>query len=125
MRGMRMITGIAAAAARAPRRTLALAGVALVGAAVVGAPVTNSLQPFSSEDPSSQSVAARRSIEQATGVDPYFNLIALVSTPTGVGSVPARRRIARVEGIVRSDPVVATVAGPYHDPIGAMVSRDG
>jgi RND superfamily putative drug exporter len=125
MRARRTITGITYAAVRAPRRTLALAAVALVLAGVVGAPVTSSLQPFSSEDPSSESVAARHAIEQATGIDPYFNLIALVFTPSGIASHSARTEIARVEGILRKDPTVATVASYYHDRTGAMVSSNG
>jgi uncharacterized membrane protein YdfJ with MMPL/SSD domain len=122
MRGMRAITGMTRVAVRAPRRTLALAGLALVLAGVVAAPVASSLQPFSSEDPSSQSVAARRSIERATGVDPYFNLIALVPTPAGVGSESARKDVARVEGILRAEPVVASVSSPH---TGALVASDG
>jgi uncharacterized membrane protein YdfJ with MMPL/SSD domain len=110
---------------RAPRRTLALAALVLVLAAVVGAPVTNSLQPFSSDDPGSQSVAARQAIEQATGVDPYFNLIALVPTPAGIGGSSARSEVAKVEDVLRSDPAVAGVRDYYLERNPAMLARDG
>jgi len=63
----RAISAMTSASLRSPRRTLVLAVLAVGLAAIVAAPVQSSLQPFSSDDPGSQSVAARRLLERATG----------------------------------------------------------
>jgi uncharacterized membrane protein YdfJ with MMPL/SSD domain len=110
---------------RTPRRTLAAASLVLIAAAAIAAPVAGSLQPFSSEDAGSQSVAARRAIERATGVDPYFNLLALVPTPQGIRSGAARRAVARVESVMRGQRAVATVESFYTTHDAAMLARDG
>ncbi|HEV3048198.1 MAG TPA: MMPL family transporter [Solirubrobacteraceae bacterium] len=108
-----------------PRRTLALALLVVVAAAAVAAPVAGSLQPFSSEDPGSPSVAARRAIERATGVDPYFNMVALVPTPRGIAGAGARAAVARVERAMRAQPAVALVQSFYTSHDNAMLARDG
>ncbi len=105
----------------APRRVLACAGVLLLLAAVLAGPVLGRLQPFSSDDPGSQSVAARRAIERASGLDPYYNLVALVRTPSGAESPAGRAAIAAVARVLAADPGVAAVRGGT----GATVSRDG
>jgi uncharacterized membrane protein YdfJ with MMPL/SSD domain len=120
-----VVTGVPAAAIRAPRRTLALWGCAFVLAAILGVPAASSLQPATAEDPSSQSVAARRAIAQATHVDPSFDLLALVSTPLGLGSVSARSTVARVERVFHADPLVAAVDSYYEDRNGALVAANG
>ena len=94
-----------------PRRVLACAGLLLVVAAVVAGPVLGRLQPFSSDDPGSQSVAARHAIERATGHDPYYNLVALVRTPSGASSPAGRAAIAAVARILAADRGVAAVRG--------------
>jgi uncharacterized membrane protein YdfJ with MMPL/SSD domain len=113
------------AAMRAPRRTVVAAALVLVIAGVVAAPVTRALQPFSSEDPGSQSVAARRAIERATGIDPYFSLVALVPTPSGAASPASRRVIARVRAAMAADSEIAAVRSfdPARTP--QLRSRDG
>jgi uncharacterized membrane protein YdfJ with MMPL/SSD domain len=113
------------ASLRSPRRTLVLAVLAVGLAAIVAAPVQSSLQPFSSDDPGSQSVAARRLLERATGTDPYFNLTALVATPAGLASPETRAEVAKVERAFRVDPVVASVQSYYTSPSAALVARDG
>ena len=104
-----------------PRRVLACAGLLLVVAAVVAGPVLGRLVPFSSDDPGSQSVAARHAIERATGRDPYYNLVALVRTPSGARSPAGRAAIAEVARVLAADPGVAAVSGGD----AANVSFDG
>ena len=108
-----------------PGRTLALLALAVALAAFVAVPVTSSLQPFSSEDPGSQSVAARDAIERATGVDPYFNLIALVPTPAGVDSAAARTLVAKVQAALAGDPVVGAVHSYDAERQPGLLALDG
>ncbi len=110
---------------RAPGRTLTLAALMLIVAAIVAAPVESSLQPFSSDDPGSQSVAARRVLEQATGTDPYFNLTALVPTPAGLATPSTRAEVAKVERAIRADPVVSSVHSYYSSRSPGLVALDG
>jgi uncharacterized membrane protein YdfJ with MMPL/SSD domain len=112
-------------AERAPRRTLAIAATALAVAATVALPVTKSLQPFSSDDPGSQSVAARHAIERATGSDPYFGLTALVPAPAGAESSSSRALAARVSAALAADPLVAGVRSYYTVRDPALRARDG
>jgi RND superfamily putative drug exporter len=112
-------------AARAPRRTLAVAALVLLCASVIALPVTKSLQPFSSDDPGSQSVAARHAIERATGVDPYFGLIALVPTPAGVASPASRALVARASAAIAADPLTAVVSSYYTSANPSLRARDG
>ncbi len=121
----RAISALTRRSVRAPRTTLVLAAIALIVAAIGAAPVEDSLQPFSSDDPGSQSVAARRVLEQATGTDPYFNLIALVPTPAGLASPAARAEVIEVERAIRADPVVSSVHSYYSDGSSALLARDG
>ncbi len=86
---------------------------------------TSSLQPFSSEDPGSQSVAARRAIERATGVDPYFNLIALVPAPEGLASLATRREVARVERALAAEQTVAAVHSYYANRTPGLAALNG
>jgi uncharacterized membrane protein YdfJ with MMPL/SSD domain len=118
-------SGPTARAKRAAWRTLICTALALVAAAVIAAPVTSSLQPFSSEDPGSASVAARRAIERVTGVDPYFNIVALVPASAGVHSAAVRAKVAKVEHALAVDPAVAAVHSYYVNPEPGLVSLDG
>jgi RND superfamily putative drug exporter len=120
-----VVAQVRGALLRAPRRSLAGFGVALVVAAVVAAPVVNELQPFSSDDPGSQSVAARRAIERATGIDPYFGLVALVPTPSGAASPAGLALQSRVQRLLAADPAVAQVSGYPSTRDPSMVARDG
>jgi|GEM_PF-1174064 len=113
------------AAARAPRRTLAGAAVLLLAAAALASEVTHSLQPFSSDDPGSQSVAARSAIERATGIDPYFGLTALVRTPAGPASASSREAVANVARQIATDPLTARVSDYYSTGSSALRSLDG
>src|SRR5947209_756181 len=112
-------------AARAPRRALAGAAVLLLCAAVLATEVTHSLQPFSSEDPGSQSVAARRAIERATGVDPYFGLLALVRTPAGPANPVSRAAVANVARTIAAEPLTARVRDWYTTGSPSLLARDG
>src|SRR5205807_5098331 len=113
------------AAARAPRRTLACAAVLLVAAAALASEVTHSLQPFSSDDPGSQSVAARSAIERATGIDPYFGLTALVRTPAGPASARSREAVANVARRIAAERLTARVSDYYTTGSQALRSLNG
>ncbi|HTW41697.1 MAG TPA: MMPL family transporter [Solirubrobacteraceae bacterium] len=121
----RALTAITSRSIAAPRRTLVAAAIVVLAAAILAAPVTGALQPFSSDDPGSQSVAARRALERATGTDPYFNLVALVPAPRKLAADATRKEVADVEGAMRVDPVVAAVRSYYSDHSPAFVARDG
>jgi RND superfamily putative drug exporter len=125
MWGQRALAGLTRKTTSSPRLVLALAAAVLVLAAIVAEPVTGSLAPFSSDDPGSQSVAARTTLARASGVEPYFNLIALVPTPTGAGGAAAQHRIAAVEAVMRTDPEVARVVGPRARRASSFRAQDG
>jgi RND superfamily putative drug exporter len=115
-----MLTSLADAAIRSPRR-LALAALAfLVIAGVVGAPTAGLLQardPF--QDPSSQSTRTKTLIQHATSSEPQAGVLALVDArPSSPAVASAAATIARVRG-------VASVATPASSRDPALVSRDG
>src|SRR6516165_8433798 len=115
-----MLTSLADAAIRHPRR-LALAALAFLAiAALVGGPTAGLLQARDSfQDPSSQSARAKTVLEHATGGEPQAGVLALVNAPPGSPAV------AWVASTIAGVPGVASVATPTggHDP--ALVSRDG
>jgi RND superfamily putative drug exporter len=115
-----MLTSLANAACRYPRR-LALGALAfLLIAGVVGGPTAGLLQardPF--QDPSSESARAKILIQHATGSEPQAGVLALVYAPPSSPAVAsAAAAIARVPG-------VASVATPASSRDPALVSRDG
>jgi RND superfamily putative drug exporter len=115
-----MLTSLANAAIRRPRR-LALAALAFVViAGVVGGPTAGLLQardPF--QDPSSQSARTKTVVQHATGSEPQAGVLALVNAPPSSPAVTsAAAAIARVPG-------VASVATPASSHDRALVSRDG
>jgi uncharacterized membrane protein YdfJ with MMPL/SSD domain len=105
------------------RRVLIGAAICAVVAGVAGAGVSNSLWPYSADDPASQSVKAQNRFEASTGRQIDAGVVALVRSGT-VGTAAARQRVEQVAGDLRAQPDVAQVQSFYttHDP--AMVSRD-
>jgi len=91
----------------------ALAAVALV----FGAGVAKSLAPFGFDDPATESVKARNTIERTAGYDPDLVLTSIVRPFT-------RQNVERTAETLSDEPAVARVVTVYstHDP--AMVSRD-
>jgi RND superfamily putative drug exporter len=115
-----MLTSLANAAIRRPRR-LALAALAFfVIAAVVGGPTAGLLQARDSfQDPSAPSAHAKALIEHATGTEAQAGVLALVNAPPSSPSVASvAHTIAGVSG-------VASVATPESGQDPALVSRDG
>jgi RND superfamily putative drug exporter len=115
-----MLTSLANAAIRRPRR-IALAALAFVlFAAVVGGPTVGLLKARDGfQDPSSQSAHAKALIERAAGSEPQAGVLALVNAPVSSPAVAsAAATIARVPG-------VASVATPASGRDRALVSRDG
>ena len=92
----------------------ALGAVALV----FGAAVSRSLAPFGFDDPSTESVKARNTIERAAGYDPDLVLTAIVRPFT-------RARVERTAATLEREPAIARVLTVYDTRDRTMVSRDG
>src|ERR687888_701163 len=117
-----MLNALAHRGIRQPRRILIGAFVLFIVAAVLGGPVAGQLDSANGfEDPGSQSVAARKAIQRASGLDPAPGLIAVVDTPNGARD---QQRVAEVARIAEHAPGVATVHTPA-DAGRALVARDG
>ncbi len=98
---------------------IAVAAAAIAAVALVfGAGVAKSLAPFGFDDPSTESVRARNTIERTAGYDPDLVLTAIVRPFT-------RQNVEQTADTLSREPTVARVPTVYstHDP--AMVSRDG
>ena len=115
-----LLTSLANAAIRRPRRIALAALVFVLLAAVVGAPTVGLLKARDDfQDPSSQSAHAKALIERATGSEPQAGVLALINAPPLSPAVAsAAATIARVRG-------VASVATPASTHDRALVSRDG
>jgi RND superfamily putative drug exporter len=105
------------------RRVLIGAVICAVVAGVFGVGVSNSLWPYSAEDPASQSVKAGNRFEASTGRQIDAGVVALVSSGN-VGTAAARQRVARVAAKLRASHDVAQVQSFYTTHSPAMVSRD-
>jgi uncharacterized membrane protein YdfJ with MMPL/SSD domain len=105
------------------RRVLMVAVVGAAIAGVFGVGVSNSLWPYSAQDPASQSVKAADRFEAGTGRQVDAGVVALVSTGD-INTAPARQRVEDVAAELRAQPDVAQVQSFYttHNP--AMVARD-
>jgi putative drug exporter of the RND superfamily len=105
------------------RRVLIGAVICAVVAGAFGAGVSNSLWPYSADDPASQSVKAGNRFEASAGRQIDAGVVALVS-PGRVDTARARRRVEQVATELRAQPAVAQVQSFYttHNP--DMVSRD-
>ncbi len=105
------------------RRVLVVAVVAAAIAGVFGVGVSNSLWPYSAQDPASQSVKAAHRFEAGTGRQIDAGVVALVSSGN-VDTAGARHRVDRVEAELRAQPDVAQVQSFYTTRDSAMVARD-
>jgi len=94
----------------------AAAGLAAV-ALVFGAGVAKSLAPFGFDDPATESVKARKTVEQTAGYDPDLVLTAIIRPFT-------RRNVERTVATLDEEPAVARVLTVYSTHDRAMVSRD-
>src|SRR5438132_3967073 len=108
-----MLPGLADLSSRRPRRVLTLVLVFAVVAGVIGGPVPGKLvdSTTSFQDPSSQSVHARRLLERSTGRSDAPDVVLLVRNAT-----PAR--IAAARALLKRDRDVAAISPAFR-------SRDG
>jgi uncharacterized membrane protein YdfJ with MMPL/SSD domain len=98
---------------------IAVAAAALaVVALVFGAGVASSLAPFGFDDPATESVKARKTIERTAGYDPDLVLTAVIRPFT-------RRNVERTVTMLEKEPAVARVVTVYATRDPAMVSKDG
>jgi uncharacterized membrane protein YdfJ with MMPL/SSD domain len=120
------MTRLADLAHRAPKRNLAVAAAFFAVAGVLGGSVADRLVPYGADDPASESVALRKSLEHRTGLQTAPGAIALVHTPGGIHSKAARERVTEVAARLRRDPDVGRVTSFYTAGNRNMVSaRDG
>jgi RND superfamily putative drug exporter len=114
-----MLRRIADLAANHPWRVLAVAFVLAIGAGAYGGSVADRLEPYSADDPASESVRAHERLRDASPVEAEAGVIALVE------GRPDGRRMRDVVRTLGADPGVGVVRSPLrsHDP--ALVARDG
>jgi uncharacterized membrane protein YdfJ with MMPL/SSD domain len=118
-RFLRWITGLAA---QRPRLTLVVALVCLAAGLAVTIPGLARLQPFTSATPASQSGVAQERLAQASGVDPYLDIVALVSLSDRINQPASTRRIDRVASVLRANPRLGAVRVPSNDR--SLISSD-
>src|SRR5947207_15084935 len=108
-----MLTGLADRISRRPRRVLVFVLAFAVVAGVIGGPVPGKLvdSTTSFEDPSSESVQARRLLEQSTGRSDSPDVVLLIRD-----AMP--ERIAAARALLKHDRDVAAISP-------AVRSRDG
>jgi uncharacterized membrane protein YdfJ with MMPL/SSD domain len=113
-----VLDAVARLVTRRPR-SIAVAAAAFAAIALVfGAGVAGSLAPFGFDDPASESVQARRTVERTAGYDPDLVLTAIVRPFT-------RRNVDRTVARLNDDPAVEHVVTVYETHDRTMVSRDG
>jgi uncharacterized membrane protein YdfJ with MMPL/SSD domain len=121
-----MLNALAERGIRRPRRVLIAAFVAFLVAAVLGGPVAGLLDSGNGfDDPGSSSVAARQTIERASGLEASPGVIAVVDTPQGATSVPGRARIAAVRRVLAADPGVGAVRAAGDPGARGLVAANG
>ncbi|MHB1519598.1 MAG: MMPL family transporter [Acidimicrobiales bacterium] len=118
-----MLSRLAAAIGRRPWRFVAAAVLVLVIAAPVGASVKNLLTPGGFQDPHSQSAAADRAIQRATGAIPDGGVIAVVRLGAPLDSNVARAEVAKVTQAMGRVGGFSRVATYYNTGAAAMVSK--
>jgi RND superfamily putative drug exporter len=113
-----VLAAVASLVSRRPGRIVGGAAVLAVVALVFGANVSNSLAPFGFDDPATESVQARETVQRTAGYDPDLVLAALVRPYTHANLAAAVATLRREPSVVR----ILTVENT-HDL--TMVSRDG
>ncbi len=122
-----MLASIARLVSARPKRVLLATLLFAVFAGVVGGSVAGGLKAGSDnfEDPASESVAARHTLERAAGMSSEPDALALVRpgalVRSGAGEAAVRRTAARLG----ADPGVARVASFLSTRDPALISRDG
>ncbi len=116
---------LAALMFRRPWRVVGIAVLFLAIAVVVGGPLTGKLMSTGFEDPDAEFVAARDSIEQATGANPNPGIIALVSPGTDVRTGEGRAAVDEAATTIAGDEDVAQVVTAFNGGGDALISTDG
>jgi RND superfamily putative drug exporter len=105
------------------RRVVIGSVICAVVAGVFGVGVSNSLWPYSADDPATQSVKARDRFEASAGRQIDAGVVALVRSGN-VRTAAARQRVGAIAAELRAQPSVAQVQSFYTTRDPAMVSRD-
>jgi uncharacterized membrane protein YdfJ with MMPL/SSD domain len=113
-----VLDAVASLVARRPRGIVAVAAVFGIVALVFGGRVAQSLAPFGFDDPATESVKARETVERVAGYDPDLVLVAIVQPFT-------RSEVGRTAALLDREPTVERVLTVYQTRDPAMVSRDG
>ncbi len=109
---------------RRRRLVLAMTLATVLAAGAYGGPVVGLLDTDDDfEDPSSEAVVARATVERVTGRSASPDMVVLVRLGAPVESRPAQQKIARVAGALR-DPDVAQVVAVRGGEPAALVSED-
>jgi putative drug exporter of the RND superfamily len=122
-----MLTTIARLVSARPKRVLLGTLLFAVLAGVIGGPVAGSMKAGSDnfEDPASESVAARHTLERAAGMSSEPDVIALVRPGAPVRSAPGEAKVRQEAARIGADPGVARVASFPSTGDPALISRDG
>ena len=112
-----MLDAVASLVTGRPRWIVAAAAAFGIVALAFGGRVAQSLAPFGFDDPATESVKARNTVERVAGYDPDLVLVAIVQPFT-------RSEVERTAAALEKEPTVERVLTVYqtHDP--AMISRD-
>ncbi len=112
---------------RRRRLVLIATGLFFVVAVAFGGPVATILTSGSNgfADPATESIKARKLLEQATGANPEFTVTLLVTPKEGASTAAGRRRIEQVVTELKQDPAVRRVLGEFNTGSHAFVSNDG
>jgi uncharacterized membrane protein YdfJ with MMPL/SSD domain len=120
-----VLDALARLASSRPKRVIAVTLVAAVAAGALGGSVANSLHPYGSDDPATDSVKAKEKLAAETGLEPGVGLVALVDTPAGPSAPSSRAKVERVARIVSADPAVGRVQTLYATHDRDLVSKSG
>ena len=112
-----MLDAVATLVTRRPGWVASGAALLAAVALVFGAGVAKYLAPFGFDDPATESVQARKTIERTAGYDPDLVLTAIVRPFT-------RQRVLRTAATLAREPAVAHVVTVYETHDRTMVSRD-
>jgi RND superfamily putative drug exporter len=122
-----VLTAIARLVSARPQRVLLATVLFAVLAGVIGGPVAGSMKGGSDnfEDPASESVAARQTLERAAGASSEPDALALVRPGGPVRGAAGQAKVRAVAQGLAADPGVARVVSFPSTGDPAFVSRDG
>lgn len=116
---------LAALLSRRPWRVVLIAIAFMAVAVVVGGPLTGNLTSAGFEDPNAEWVAARESLESASGANPGPGVIALVQTGSDARTGAGRAEVEATAATIAADPDVAQVVTAFTGGGDSLISKDG